>query len=378
MAGFDIARLERVATAIERDIQLGVYFGAAIVVSRGKEIALSESFGHYDTEHDRAISLDSVFPIMSISKSLTAVVILADVERGTFQLTTRISEIIPEFGANGKSAVTVAQLLSHTSGLGDETPPGHGFTDPDALLAHVCKAPLRTAPGCFGYSGEAGYFVLAEFLRRCDKKRRSFSEIVTDDLLRPLAMNNTFIATTPDVSARRVPISVVKEIDGVYSADQIRALEKSFAAGLVEPGGSAVGTVEDIQRFALMLLEGGCLDGIRVLSPRMVGLATRIHTGDDEFGILQYGRRLVGWPALRANYGLGFQMRGPVAFETSPQGMLASPGTFGHKGAGLACFWADPETGVVFVCLTAGFLEESRSVQRWQRLSDLVHSAIVD
>lgn len=378
MAGFDLDRLERVRAAIQSDVMSGAYFGASVVVSRGSTIALSESFGNQDRSAAQAVTLDSVFPLMSISKSLTAVVVIAQAERGLFQLTTCIADVIPEFGANGKSAVTVAQLLSHTSGLGEETPPGHDSSDAAAVLDHICKAPLRTPPGHFGYSGESGYFILAEFLERLDKSRRSFCDIVADILLEPLRMTSTAVTTTPELRKSRVPITVVGNSDGLYSDRQLLAMERAFEAGLVEPGGSYVSTAGDLHRFAIMLLEGGCLDGVRVLSPAMIRLATTNHTGADEFGVLQHGRQLVGWPALRANYGLGFQMRGDVPFQPIMHGSLASAGAFGHRGAGLTCFWVDPITKVSFVCLTAGFLEESRSVERWQRLSDMVHAAVVD
>lgn len=378
MTGFDMGRLQRIRAAIQSDITSGAYFGASVVVSRGPNIALSESFGNQNKSATQPVTLDSVFPLMSISKSLTAVVVLAQVERGGFQLTTRIAEVVPEFGANGKSAVTVAQLLSHTSGLGEETPPGHESSDAMAVLDHICKAPLRSRPGHFGYSGESGYFVLAEFLCRLDGGRRSFRNIVAETLLEPLQMTSTEVATAPELRERRVPITVVGNADGLYSNCQLLAMERAFEAGLVEPGGSYISTARDMHRFAIMLLEGGCLDGVRVLSPAMVRLATQSHTGADEFGILQHGRQLVGWPALRANYGLGFQTRGDVAFQPIMHGSLASAGAFGHRGAGLTCFWVDPVSKVCFVCLTAGFLEESRSVERWQRLSDMVHAAVVD
>jgi CubicO group peptidase (beta-lactamase class C family) len=109
----------------------------------------------------------------------------------------------------------------------------------------------------------------------------------------------------------------------------------------------------------------------------MIDLATRNHTGDMKFENLAYTQQTRGWAPFPANFGLGFVVRGDHAFQPTQHGTLASPQTYGHKGAGLTNFWVDPKSGVVFVCLTAGFLEESKSWDRWQRLSDIVHSAII-
>ncbi|NOX50654.1 MAG: beta-lactamase family protein [Gammaproteobacteria bacterium] len=376
MTRINADRLSQLSSVIERDIQSGKYFGASAIVSCGNRIEFSESFGYVDKIQTKPISTETVFPLMSVSKSLTAVLVLSMVERGDIQLTTRVSEIVPEFGANGKLAVTVAQLLSHTSGLGDETPPGHDSVDPQSVLAHICNAPLRSPLGHFAYSGEAGYFVLGEIVRKLDAKHRSFENTCQEDLFEPLGMDSTAFSTTTALQPRRVPISIAGDLNGFFTASQLLSLEEALSSGLVEPGGSCISSTQDLHRFAQMLLQRGELDGTRILSPAMVKLATQIHTGSDQFGVFQFGRQIVGAPELRANYGLGFQMRGPIPFQAVPHGTLASPSTFGHRGAGLTCFWVDPATEVIFVCLTSGFLEETESAARWQQLSDIVHSAI--
>ncbi len=378
MGGFDLERLERLRAVIQNDIERGEYFGAAIAVGRAGELALCEAFGCHDAKQEEKVTLDSVFPLMSISKTFTAVVVLAHVERGDFLLTTKVSEIIPEFAVNGKSAVTVSQLLSHTSGLGNDPVSGGKLSDPEAVLAQICNAPLSATPGHFNYSGETGYFILAEIMKRLDRSGRSYSEIMDDTLFRPLKMSNTAIMTTPELRPRRIPVAVVDGLTGVFSEEQILGIDAALAQGHIAPGASGVSTVQDVNRFVQMLLNKGSLEGTRILSPAMVKFASRIHTGDDIFGLLEHGYTFAGWPQLRANYGLGIQMRGPVAFQPSYHGTLASPESFGHKGAGLTCFWADPVTDVSFVCLTTGFLEEMQSIKRWQKLADIVHAAIVD
>ena len=377
MTGFNESRLQRLCEVIEGDIDRGAYFGASVEIWRNSELALRKSFGHQDESQKMPIKQDTVFPLMSISKTFVAMVILAHVERGGFLLTTRIADVIPEFGINGKSEVTVAQLMSHTSGLGNTIVTDSNRNDPQVMLARVCRDMLQARPGHYNYCAETSYFVLGEFLMRIKGGGGSLGDLMSEYLFEPLAMNNTAMTTTAEFKSRRVPITVVGEPDGMFSKEAVAAIDASLADGHVSPGASGIGTVGDVSRFARMLLSGGTLDGAHVLSPAMINFATQIHTGDDILGALEYGRTLVGWPAQLANYGLGLQMRGPAAFQPAFHGTLASPGAFGHKGAGLTCFWADPDTGVSFVCLTTGFLEEMQSIRRWQKLSDMVHAAII-
>jgi CubicO group peptidase (beta-lactamase class C family) len=90
-----------------------------------------------------------------------------------------------------------------------------------------------------------------------------------------------------------------------------------------------------------------------------------------------YTRDVRGWDEFPAYLGLSFFLRGMGIFPTY-FGTMASPGTFGSMGAGSTIFWIEPERDLTFVCLTSGLLEESRSMDRFQRLSDLVLAAVVD
>src|SRR5688572_14724726 len=95
IAGFDNNRLERLPRAIRADIERGDYFGAAVIVSRRGRIALRQVFGARDGTSRKPITHDSVFPLLSISKSLLAVAVLARVERGDIALTGVVADVIP-------------------------------------------------------------------------------------------------------------------------------------------------------------------------------------------------------------------------------------------------------------------------------------------
>jgi CubicO group peptidase (beta-lactamase class C family) len=136
-------------------------------------------------------------------------------------------------------------------------------------------------------------------------------------------------------------------------------------------------TAWDIYRFSEMLRRGGELDGVRLLSPSIIKLATTNHTGTRPNDLFDYAREMYGWPEFPAYLGLSFFLRGAGVFPT-PLGTTTSPGTFAGLGAGSTVFWVDPERDLTFVCFTAGLLEEAASMLRFQRLSDLVVAAVID
>ena len=155
-----------------------------------------------------------------------------------------------------------------------------------------------------------------------------------------------------------------------------RALNTLPKEGSELPAAGVYSTVSDVFRFVEMLRLGGALDGTRILSPLTIDLATRIHTGDKPNDLWAFAREARGWDEFPANLGLGFFVRGE-GLHPVPHGTLASPRSFGHIGAGSTVFWVDPVREVSFICLTAGLLDETHSLQRWQRLSDMALSAVV-
>ena len=142
------------------------------------------------------------------------------------------------------------------------------------------------------------------------------------------------------------------------------------------PAGAYVSTAPDFHRFAEMLRRGGELDGVRILSPATVASVQANRTGDEPNTIWAYAEVMRGWEPFPANLGLGFFLRGEGAFPT-PFGLLASPSTFGGFGAGSSVFWIDPVSDVTYAFLSSGLLEDSHSIERHMRLSDLVHAAVV-
>ncbi len=375
--GIDAQRLLRLPQAIARDVETGLYDGAVIAVGRHGNLVLHEAIGYADRAAGRAARLDDVFAVLSLSKTLTNVLVLNRCEQGALRLTMPVAELIPEFAVLGKQHITVQHLLTHTGGLGGMPPFPLDHMPLDQAIAAICTLPPLSPPGrAVSYSGLAAHAVLAELVRRADGGARPYRQILDQDLLQPLGMHDTALGLRADLAPRRVPIVVRDQSPGLLPPPMLEGLNQVLGEQSEVPAIGAFSTAADFYRFSEMLRRGGELDGTRLLSPRMVALANSNWTGAMVNELWAYARESRGWADHPAWIGLGFALRGEGIFPHY-YGTLASARTFGHQGAGSTLFWVDPAQDMCFVALTAGLLEESASVERFQRLSDLALAAIV-
>jgi CubicO group peptidase (beta-lactamase class C family) len=379
--GLDPDCLARLKASIEQDTSKGIYDGAVFLVARGGTVAMHEAVGYTDLDNKRVAQKDDAFFIMSITKQLTTTLVLSRIDSGELALTTRIADVIPEFGKKGKQRINVKHLLTHMSGISTEMPPGlplEQVGDLQAYVAAACEQRLLTIPDKgVSYNPFTAHAILAEMVRRLDGGKRPFRQILAEELFEPLGMKDTSMGLRPDLAGRRVPVIVRDLTPGLFEPVLLEATNILFTEETEIPAGGVFSTVADIYRFSEMLRHGGELDGVRILSPGIVRLATTNHTGTHRNDLFDYAREEHGWPEFPAYLGLTFFLRGEGIFPT-PLGVATSPGTFAGLGAGSTLFWVDPERDLTFVCLTAGLLEEVASVDRFQRLSDMVVASVVD
>ncbi len=378
--GFDATRLDHFVACMQNDIEREQYDGAVVIVARGGQVVLHQALGFAERASQRVMQKDDVFYLFSVTKALTAAAILARVDRGQLALTTRVAEIIPEFASKGKQRVTIAQLLTHTAGMSAGFPPvaQEMMGNLEAVVAAICQQGLDALPGeIVSYSPITAHAVLGEVVRRLDGGERSLRQIFAEDIFTPLGMPDTALGLRPDLAARRVPVVVRDRREGLFPPEVLEGFNVMLQEDTEIPGGGGVGTAADIFRLAEMLRRGGELDGARILSPAVIRLAATNHTGLRPNNLWNYTREVRNWDEFPASLGLGFFVRGTGIFPAY-FGTLASPNTFGAVGAGSTLFWIDPERDITCVCLTAGALEESYSMERFQRLSDLVLSAVVE
>ncbi len=377
--GVDADRLGNLSKSVQSDIDQETYDGAVILVARHGKVILHEAFGLSDHKAGRAAKKDDVFAVMSLTKPLAATLILSRLERGDLQLTTRIADIIPEFGALAKGRVTVGHLLGHKGGMGGMPPiPLEVYSNLEATVQALCMMPLQAPPGkLVSYSPVTSHSILAEVVRRVDGGKRAYRDILQDEVMTPLGMNDTSLGPRPQLADRRVPIRARGWSEGLMPPPMLEAFDQILHEGAEIPAAGAFSTASDYFRFAEMLRRGGELDGTRILSPLTIDLATRNQTGQQSNDAWVFAREFRNWDDFPAYLGLGFYLRGEGIF---PQyyGHLASPRTYGHAGVGSMVFWVDPVRDMTFVGMTAGLMEESYSIERWQKLSDIALASITE
>jgi CubicO group peptidase (beta-lactamase class C family) len=227
------------------------------------------------------------------------------------------------------------------------------------------------------YNASTAHAILAEMVCRLDPAQRPFRQIIDEDLFKPLGMKDTSLVLRQDLAERRVPIVARYTTPGLFDPAALEMTNYMYNEETEFPAGGAIGTASDLFRFTEMLRRGGELDGVRILSPGIIRNAITNHTGTMSNDIFDYAREMRGWPEWPAYLGLSFFLRGEGIFPT-PMGISTSPGTFSGQGAGSTIFWVDPERDLTFVCLTAGVLEDSDNILRFQRLSDMVVAAVIE
>ncbi|HEY2926644.1 serine hydrolase domain-containing protein [Piscinibacter sp.] len=379
--GFDGNRLGHLGNVINRDIDARRYDGAVLAVARGGKPVLTEAFGYAHRDSERRMKKDDVFVSFSIAKQLTHTLVLNRVERGELALTQRVADVIPEFANRGKENITLFHVLTHTAGLTLKLP----MMDPmqvgnlEAVVQAACMSAVESVPGeRVYYSGIIGTAILAEVLRRVDGGKRAYRDILAQDLFAPLGMKDSALGARADLASRLCPVVARDRLPGLSFAEEYEMFGAMVTAEAEIPALGCVLTAPDLTRFANMLRGGGAFDGERILSPAMVDLATRNHTGQMPNDTWSFASGVRGWKPFPAYLGLGFYLRGDVVAPNF-LGTLTSPRSYGGAGAGSTMFWVDPERDLTCVFLSSGLITcELRNIDRLQRISDLVVSALVD
>lgn len=377
----DGKRLLHLKSVVEEDIARGRYYGAVILVARHGVVGLHEAIGYTNSRDNRKVTKNSVFSLFSTTKAFTNALVFRAIERGEFALTTRVSQIIPEFSGGQRQEITFYHLLTHSSGLPSVfiPKPGMYIDRLDEVIAAICKyVHSIEVPGTLvTYAPMVAHALMGEAVRRTDPKKRSYRQLVEDEILIPLKMKNTSVGVRADLRARHiVPIFLDQSpIDhlGHSNLGPNGAFEEENAE---MPWVGCISTVADMFRFTEMLTGGGEFEGARIVSPTILDAATRNQTGErpnELFKPLAIGR---GWEPSPAYIGIGFFLRGEATCHHH-FGTLASPRTFGHFGAGSSLFWVDPERDMTFICLSAGVMNEADNIERFQRLSDIAISAAI-
>jgi CubicO group peptidase (beta-lactamase class C family) len=283
----------------------------------------------------------SLYYLGSFTKVFVATLIMQQVERGQVMLSCPVADYLPPFARRGKETVTVRHLLAHASGLPDQiaSPPMVASIPIADLVQEICDQPLVFRPGTRSSYCTWGFVLLAEILQQVTG--RSLEELGRADLFEPLGMGDTAFGCPPDQAHRIVP---------VFDGDLARHPELNDPALLTMVRGDtgAFSTTDDLAAFGQMMLGGGALNGVRVLSPVSVRhMVTHQYpwgdtperlagTGEDQFTTLSKG--------------LGWMVRGAGFFRGSD---LMSPRAYFHGGYLGMRVIVDPDYDLVSVFLTS-------------------------
>ncbi len=360
--GFHEPALQRLRQLIRSHIDANRYPGAQIALARYGKLALFETFGNAKLGPDQAAGNDTLWLLYSNTKVITAVGMWMLVEDGLLRFSDAVAEYVPEFAQHGKGAVTIAQVMSHRGGFPSQECSANCWVDHAELRRQVCNFTLEWTPGTrLQYHGKSAHAVCAVVIEAITGM--DYRDFIRTRVIEPLGLGRDLYVGLPDPEHARA-VDMYEPADG--GGQKPRNSENTpehRRAGIPSSGGFA--TARGMAALYQMMVNKGRLNGVRLVSPRLIEYCTRNHTGD----MHDYGMNM---PMHR---GIGVHVRGTT--ETiRGLGSIASPNTFGHGGAGISYCWGDPDSGVSFAYLTNSRNPDPWHSRRLDWVSNLVHSAI--
>jgi len=305
-----------------------------------------ESTGHADLASNRLMTPDTLFWIASMTKPVTGVAIMMLQDEGKLKLTDPVANYIPEFAGlkspSGQPAnLTIIQILTHTSGLGEASGPAAQSASTLADLVPVwLAAKMQFEPGAQWKYCQSGINLAGRIVEVVSGL--SFDAFLQRRLFDPLGMTDTTFYPTKAQRAR-LATAYAKNKDAGLVPVPPRA---GFGAPEHPPQGNGglFSTPQDYARFCQLLLGQGTVGSQRLLSPAAVKSLASIHTGEIPTGFFQTEQ----WGKRGANYGWGV---GTCILRTPHpgHGEMLSPGSYGHGGAWGTQAWIDPVKGVAYL-----------------------------
>jgi uncharacterized protein YbbC (DUF1343 family)/CubicO group peptidase (beta-lactamase class C family) len=320
-----------VARAVETAIARHELPGAVVLIGRGDDVLYHAPFGDRAVEPAREpMTEDTLFDLASLTKVVaTTTSVMQLVEEGRIGLRDPVVRFIPAFGAHGKDRVTILDLLTHTSGLPPDLPLETEFSGDDEAIRRASALEPDAPPGTRFVYSDIDFFLLGDIVRRVSGER--LDRYVRTHIFEPLGMRDTMFLPPPALAPRIAPTQRCLPL--AWPCNQPDA---PFLRGVVhDPTARRMGgvaghaglfsTAHDLSRFCRMLLAGGALDGVRILSPAAVARMTRPSTPSGMHDV-----RGLGWD-IDSSF-------------SSNRGDLFPVGSFGHTGFTGTSLWLDPST----------------------------------
>jgi len=388
--GLSAERLARLGRVMQTYVDEGKTKGIVVLLMRNGKVAYHEAFGKLDPEKGTPMPLDAIFRIASQTKAITTTAVMTLFEEGRFLLDDPISRYIPELadarvavpstkkGAKGyatvpvKRPITIRDLLTHTAGISYGDGPareeyvkadiyGWFLADKDVpvgdVIRRLSRLPFDAQPGerfIYGYNTD----ILGYLVERMSGM--SLDDYIRKTITQPLGMSDTHFFLPEAKIGRFTPVygtdenGKLKLIEPAADNFYVKGPRKCYAGGA-----GLLATADNYARFLQMLLNGGELEGARVLGPKSVELMTVNHVGSLYSGGSQ-------------GFGLGFW----VTEKLGRTGLPGSVGAFGWGGAYYTTYWVDPVEKLVAVFMTQ--LLPAGAIDLQDKFKVMVYQSIVD
>ncbi|HEX9877243.1 MAG TPA: serine hydrolase domain-containing protein [Gammaproteobacteria bacterium] len=400
--GVSSERLARVEALIDAAIANEEIAGAVALIARHGRVAYLQPFGMADIDDGEPMQADTIFRIASMTKPVTSLAVMMLHEEGHFLLDDPVSRFIPELGnprvltaddgsvdaISARGEITIQQLLTHTSGIsygfnGDagrratiaqlyrDAGISDGLSQTEGRIADLSKR-LGSVPLLFEPGTEYAYGLSVDVLGHLVEvvSGMMLAEFFEQRIFAPLAMHDThFYLDAPDVE-RLASVYVPDDRGGLRELADDETIEAGYLVysgsyhfkgprTYYSGGAGLVSTASDYARLLQMFLNGGELDGVRLLSPTTVELMTRNGIGELSVGP---GRK----------FGLGFA----VVEDPGRAGVPGSPGTYYWGGFFNTRFFVDPGEGLIGIFLSQRYPRDAGRLR--DRFINVAYQAIVD
>jgi CubicO group peptidase (beta-lactamase class C family) len=343
----------RAVEVLEQGIADGTQIGAQLYVSQGGEVVVDTAVG--ESRPGVPMTTDTMMIWFSMTKATTAVAVAQQWQGGALDVDDRVVDYIPEFGSNGKDAITIRHLLTHTAGIpwSDGVLEGKPGREPrQENLARIYAASLDYEPGTrAGYHAGAGMSVLGEIVERTSGV--PYEQYVRDAIYNPLEMEDCWVGMPEErFAAYGDRIGSMHNTEGEEPV-AIRGIDSARAASIPIPGGGGRGPMNQLVKLYESLLGYGdpVLDRVTVAA---ISARHRTEMLDETFGIV------VDW-------GLG------LAVDTFAMGRYCSRRAFGHGGHQSSIAFCDPEHDVAVAAVFNGMPGRERHNARLDAVSSAVY-----
>jgi beta-lactamase class C len=335
---------------------------------------------HYagNANESSPVTADTLFPLASVTKPITAATALTLVDEGSLSLDEPVGRLIPAFragpapGTEGvdptlerlRPTISARQLLSHTSGLPEDLGPRdtryEAMVDLEEIVDQLSRLPLVFAPGTELRYSNAGFAVLTQLVERVSG--RQLWDLTRERIFAPLDLENVFANPPRDVLPRVATLADTRHV-----GTPLETYNGAYWRSLALPWGGLYGTPRDLARFASAFLPSGQ----PVLSRTLTALATTDQTLGVPGGV---DSAQVRWESGR--WGLGWEVKGEKRRHWT--GELTSPSTFCHFGHAGTLLWGDPERDLALAVFANRAVTHMWSfiMTRWARLSNAVVAAV--